>query len=71
MSILIKAGRPWVTFDVRKPEHRQWYAEFQSQNTWGHCPVRFISPDIGDLVTMIQRSLIDYYVNQEFGQTAS
>jgi hypothetical protein len=33
--------------------------------------VRFIVPDDhGDLITMIQRSLIKHYVEQEFSKTA-
>jgi len=36
--------------------------------TWSNCPVRFVvDDDHGDLVTMIQRNLIQYYVDKEFG----
>jgi hypothetical protein len=56
-------------FDAANKEHRQWFAEFQQRRSWGHCPVRFIVDDEnGDLLTMIQRRLIDYYTNQEFGK---
>jgi hypothetical protein len=68
MSRLDFIGRPWVAFDETNKQHRKWFAKFQSSNTWGHCPVRFIvSDDHGDLLTMIQRRLIDYYTNKEFG----
>lgn len=67
MSRLSFIGRPWVSFDPTKVQHRRWFAEFQKSGTWGRCPVRFIvSEDHGDLLTMIQRSLIKYYVGREF-----
>ena len=69
MSKLAFIGRPWVAFDETKKQHRQWFAEFQESKTWGHCPVRFIvSDDHGDLLTMIQRRLITFYTNREFGK---
>ena len=65
--ILDSVGRNWVVFDAAKKEHRKWFAMFQETGTWGSCPVRFIVPDTaGDLVTMIQRELIKYYVEKEF-----
>ena len=68
MSILLFNGRPWVVFDAYNRQHRKWFAEFQRDRTWGNCPVRFISDDAaGDLLTMIQRRLIDYYTAKEFG----
>lgn len=67
MSRLEYHGRPLVAFDVNKREHRRWFAEFQNYGTWGRCPVRFIvTDDVGDLLTMIRRKLIDYYVEREF-----
>jgi hypothetical protein len=70
MSKLIQAGRPWVSFNASNPQHRQWFAEFQRKGTWGRCPVRFLiaAEEVGDLVTIIQRSLIKHYVDQEFGE---
>ena len=68
MSKLSFIGRPWVVFDPTLEPHRPWFAEFQARRSWGHCPVRFIVDDnAGDLLTMIQRKLIDYYTNKEFG----
>lgn len=68
MSILLFNGRPWTVFDAHNRLHRKWFAEFQRDRSWGNCPVRFISDDAaGDLLTMIQRRLIDYYTAKEFG----
>ena len=73
MSKLIQAGRPWVSFNASNPQHRQWFADFQRKGTWGRCPVRFLiaAEEVGDLVTIIQRSLIKHYVDQEFGEFTS
>jgi hypothetical protein len=60
-------GRPWVVFDPLNKDHRRWFEEFQRLNTWGRCPVRFFADDAGDLVSMIQKSLIKFYVTKEFG----
>jgi hypothetical protein len=69
VSRLAFYGRPWVVFDAKNKEHRRWFAEFQARKSWSHCPVRFIIDDEnGDLLTMIQRRLIDYYTDQEFGK---
>jgi hypothetical protein len=67
MSKLQLHGRPWVSFNADNPNHRQWYAEFVSTGTWGHCPVRFVVDDsCSDLLTQIQRELINYYIGMEF-----
>ena len=67
MSRLALFGRPWVVFDASNKEHRQWFAEFNKHSSWAHCPVRFVvDDDHGDLITMIQRHLIRYYVDREF-----
>jgi hypothetical protein len=68
MSKLQLHGRPFIVFNAKNKDHRQWFAEFQRSATWGHCPVRFVvDNDHGDLITMIQRHLIQYYVDKEFG----
>lgn len=68
MSVLHVNSRPWTVFDPTNKDHRRWYAEFQKYGTWGRCPVRFmVTEDQGDLITMIQRKLIEYYVKKEFG----
>lgn len=72
MSKLLYMGRPWTVFDPKNKDHRRWFAEFQHLGTWGKCPVRFVvADDHGDLVTMIQRSLIQYYVDKEFKKSNS
>ena len=71
MSILSFHGRPWTVFNAEDRNHRRWFAQFQATSTWANCPVRFvIDDDHGDLITMIQRRLIDYYTTKEFGQKA-
>jgi hypothetical protein len=67
MSQLELHGRPWTVFNPDNKEHRAWYYNFVKSGTWGHCPVRFVIPDDhGNLVTMIQRKLVEYYVKNEF-----
>jgi hypothetical protein len=69
MSKLQLFGRPYVVFDVNNKEHRRWFAEFEQNCSWGNCPVRFVvDDDNGDLITMIQRRLIHFYVDKEFGK---
>lgn len=70
MSMLELHNRPWTVFDPRNKEHRQWYFEFVEHGTWGRCPYRFVVPeDHNNLVTMIQRKLVEYYVQREFKNT--
>ena len=67
MSRLDLFGRPWTVFDPENKDHRRWYHQFVLTASWGHCPVRFVVPeDHGDLVTMIQRSLVTFYTEKEF-----
>jgi hypothetical protein len=55
-------------FDAKNKEHRSWFAEFNKSGAWGRCPVRFVvNDDHGDLITQIQRELIQFYVDKEFG----
>jgi len=56
-----------VVFDPENKRHRSYYNDFVLTSSWGTCPVRFVVPeDHGSLITMIQRSLIKYYVQKEF-----
>ena len=71
MSILHFKSRPWTVFDPANKQHRRWYYEFVKHKTWGKCPVRFIVPeDHGDLITMCQRALVRWYVDNEFRNVA-
>ena len=67
MSRLSLFGRPFTVFDPADKDHRAYYYDFVNTGTWGRCPLRFVVPDDqGDLVTMIQRSLVKFYVEREF-----
>ena len=69
MSRLAYSGRPWVAFDETNKQHRRWYFEFVKHKTWGKCPVRFIvADDAGDLLSLIQKRLNQYYTEKEFGK---
>ena len=71
MSRLQLFGRPWVVFDANNKDHRRWFADFNANLSWTRCPVRFVvNDDHGDLITMIQRELIKFYVDKEFKQNA-
>jgi hypothetical protein len=70
MSRLSLFGRPYVVFDAKNKDHRNYYHNFAVTGSWGSCPVRFVvDDDHGDLITMIQRQLIRYYSDKEFGLT--
>lgn len=69
MSVLELGNRPFVVFDATNKQHRRWFADFNRKRSWGSCPVRFlVSDDAGDLVTLIQQRLIEFYVSKEFGK---
>jgi hypothetical protein len=71
MGVLELSGRPYTVFDPANKAHRAYYHEFVQSGTWGRCPFRFVVPeDHGDLITMIQRSLVEYYVGREFKNVA-
>jgi len=69
MSRLEYLARPLVAFDPHNKDHRRYYAEYLEYRGWGSCPVRFIcTEDHGDnLPAMIQRIMVAYYVDREFG----
>ena len=71
MSVLELSGRPFVVFDPDNKDHRKYYHQFVKTARWGNCPVRFVvTDDHGDLITMIQRSLVKHYVETEFKTVA-
>ena len=72
MSKIQMFGRPYVVFDAKNKEHRKWYADFNKNLSWSKCPVRFVvDDDAGDLITMIQRKLIEHYTAREFGKISA
>jgi hypothetical protein len=68
MSRLEFFSRPLVAFDATNKEHREHWYNFIQNNGWGRCPVRFIVPEAFgmDLPAMIERELMQYYVDREF-----
>lgn len=68
MSRLEFYSRPLVAFDPTNKNHRRWFNEFRAYGGWGTCPVRFLCPNEtgSDLVKMITRELVDYYIDKEF-----
>lgn len=68
MSILNLNMRPLTVFAASNNEHRKYYAEFVKRKTWGYCPVRFAVEGNSqiDLITYIERCLVDYYTMDEF-----
>ena len=69
MSRLQLHGRNFVVFNANNKDHRRWFADFNTTGRWGGCPVRFVvNDDHGDLITQVQRELIQFYVDKEFKQ---
>jgi hypothetical protein len=67
MSILDLKARPVIEFDASNPQHRKYFAAFIKRKSWGYIPIRFaVRGSRTDLVTQIERDLVDYYVYKEF-----
>lgn len=61
--------RPMVEFDPENKDHRRWYKEFLDTLTWANCPVRFsvvTEGDEGNTQAIIQRILVEHYLDREF-----
>jgi len=71
MSILNTFGRPCEYFDVTNSQHRQLFAEFQKTGSWKHSPVRLLAREEGENIPVIQRQLVEFYLNREFGKIAA
>ena len=69
MSALNRMARPEVVFDAYNDLHRQYYYTMKKTNTWGTCPVVFmLTPEYLDVISMIEKLLVEYYINKEFGE---
>lgn len=67
LRTLTNAMRPIVEFDASNQEHRKLYYNFLSTGSWGRCPYRFtVNNDFGIVKGIIDRRLIEYYMNSEF-----
>ena len=70
MSKLALFGRPYVVFDVNNIDHRRWFTEFATTASWKNCPVRVVveGQGLGNMVSIMQNQLIEYYGKQEFSK---
>lgn len=67
MTNLATVVRPQVVFDPTNTDHRKWAGDFIKNRSWRNCPVRFIVSDTSlDIAGVIQRQLVEFYINQEF-----
>ncbi len=64
--ILNTAMRPLEHFNPDNAGHRQHYANFLVNNTWGTCPIRFTVDGSDNVAHAMQRLLTEYYINKEF-----
>jgi hypothetical protein len=72
MNRLEALNRPLVVFDPANLLHREYFFQFVQTGSLGRAPVRFtIGDDRGDLITMIQRKLVQYYLEQELGNKST
>ena len=56
-----------VLFDASNHQHRKHYAKFIENKSWGYVPIKFaVLGSRTDLVTQIERDLVDYYTHKEF-----
>jgi hypothetical protein len=69
---LLKSGRPFVCFDPANKDHRQYFYNFQKNNSWINCPYQWIIEDDSlDVVHYISNKLVGYYMSAEFKKTKS
>lgn len=67
MDILRLARRPEVLFDPKDPKHRKMYKQFLKDRSWGKLPIKFAARGYGITLGHIERALLDYYTEKEFG----
>ena len=59
--------RPYITFDVKNPDHRKAYYNFHNKSTWKGCPYTFVLEEgYSTIPSMITAKMSDFYMNQEF-----
>ena len=64
---MILKVQPRVKFCAKNREHRLLFADFMKSGSWSGIPYRFAVDDTGpDLITLIQRELISFYLAKEF-----
>lgn len=68
-TVLTRVMRPVVVFDVNNEQHRQWYAEFLRTSSWGKCPVKFVTTGYGNTKGSIDRQMLEYYIEKEYGKS--
>lgn len=67
MSILELSKKPMVRFDPADKNHRLIFKKFLDNKSWKHSNCQFALDEVSlDLITMINRDLINYYLKQEF-----
>lgn len=67
--ILDLVMRPTVLFDPSNKQHREHYANFLKNGSWGKCPIRFEvegEQQNNNLAFAMQRMLTEYYILKEF-----
>jgi hypothetical protein len=61
--------RSEVLFDATNRKHRKAYDQYLRNNrSWHGCEYRFRAPHYGIVVGYIERRLLEYYTNKEFGK---
>jgi hypothetical protein len=63
-GVLNKIRKSKVQFDPADADHVRLYREFMKRRNWAEgCPFDLEWPFL-DLVTMIERKIVDHYVNE-------
>lgn len=68
-TVLNRVMRPSVIFDVNNDQHRRWYAEFLMTSSWGKCPVKFVTAGYGNTKGSIDRQMLEFYIEKEYGKS--
>jgi hypothetical protein len=63
--------RPTVEFNPANKAHRELYAQYKRDQSWGKIPVRFtVGGTYGITLGHIETRLIEYYIEKEFKNQA-